>query len=740
MQDSSSNNMNTTLNSVGSLTNVLVDSSAPGITSFTRKVPVSENTNADTLTWLVTFSEDVQNVDAADFGVNGGTTASVTNVTQLTASTYDVTVSGGDLASYDGAVGLDLDGGHDITDMSNNPLPAGEPATDQTYTLDNSNPSVAIQGAPDVAYDNTPFSVSFKFSEAVTGFVVGDITVGNGTVSNFSGSGDSYSADITPSGAGDITIDVAANVAQDNMGNSNTAAPRQTVVYDNVPPSVEILNAPESVNNQDQFTVTFQFSEGVTGFAVGDIALANGTASNFSGSGNIYSADIKPNGNGDITIDVAADVAQDRARNGNSAADRVTVGCGLGCNREETIQVTQRAIQNFVGRRMVNITSDEPNFSRFLDGDGMGGGLAGFSPLRFNFSNNDTLSSGSFSTSLQQFYKLQAKLENSNVGKTAKLRGMDDDLPHVDKAVPYSPFNLWVKGRWSHSKEDRGDIDERSDYTIVHMGADYRYTPDLLVGVMGQLDWSEEKSEGLGFEAEGKGWMLGPYIVTRLADSLILDLRTAWGKSDNKVNPIGTYWDDFDTERWQLKGNLTGSFDYGEWNISPSVGLGYFEETQKEYTDSNGFVIGEQTFSLGTLDFGPTFTYTYRNDDGLLIKPQFGIKGIWDFDAPDITDVNGIAIGTEDLRAKLKLGLTVRLPSGASMHGSYSYDGIGVSDFESHTGQLAFGVPLGASWLPKGSMFQGSCAIQGVDTIGSFNQSNRDEDYKVNFSVNIPWD
>ena len=58
------------------------------------------------------------------------TTATVTNVAQVTASTYDVTVSGGDLASFNGTVGLDVSGAQNITDLAGNALPAGEPATD----------------------------------------------------------------------------------------------------------------------------------------------------------------------------------------------------------------------------------------------------------------------------------------------------------------------------------------------------------------------------------------------------------------------------------------------------------------------------------------------------------------------------------------------------------------------------------------------------------------------------------
>ena len=49
------------------------DSTAPTVTSIKRQTPTSSPTNADTLTWRVTFSEAVENVDAADFTVAGTT-------------------------------------------------------------------------------------------------------------------------------------------------------------------------------------------------------------------------------------------------------------------------------------------------------------------------------------------------------------------------------------------------------------------------------------------------------------------------------------------------------------------------------------------------------------------------------------------------------------------------------------------------------------------------------------------
>src|ERR1051326_3690134 len=110
--------------------------SAPSTTSFTRQTPATTPTNADSLVFRATFSEAVTNVDIADFAVNGTTTATVTNVVTADAGAgllWDVTVSGGDLASFNGVVGLDLSGTQDITHLAGNALPTIEPATDQTY-------------------------------------------------------------------------------------------------------------------------------------------------------------------------------------------------------------------------------------------------------------------------------------------------------------------------------------------------------------------------------------------------------------------------------------------------------------------------------------------------------------------------------------------------------------------------------------------------------------------------------
>jgi hypothetical protein len=69
------------------------------------------------------------------------------------------------------------------------------------------------------------------------------------------------------------------------------------------------------------FEARFVFSEPVTGFATGDIALSNGRASQFKAiSATEYSALVTPVRDGNVTINIAADAARNGAGLGNVAA------------------------------------------------------------------------------------------------------------------------------------------------------------------------------------------------------------------------------------------------------------------------------------------------------------------------------------------------------------------------------------------------------------------------------------
>ena len=255
------------------------DTTAPTVTSIVRQTPTSSPTNADSLTWRVTFSEAVSNVDTADFAVSGTTaTLSVSAVSGVTGA-YDVTASGGNLAGVTAMVTLSIAAGHTIQDAASTALTNTTPtgANDKSYVVDNTAPTVTITGVPGTS--SAAFTATFTFTEAVTGFVVGEITLGNATASSFMVTSTTiYTALITPTANGAVTVDVAADVALDAAGNGNTAATQASSTYT----ASSANTAPTAANNtvttaEDRaYTFTaadFGFMDADTGAALASVKI-----------------------------------------------------------------------------------------------------------------------------------------------------------------------------------------------------------------------------------------------------------------------------------------------------------------------------------------------------------------------------------------------------------------------------------------------------------------------------------
>ena len=199
------------------------------------------------------------------------------------------------------------------------------------------------------------FEVTITFGEPVEGFEQSEITVTNGSVSGFSGSGRSYTAEITPSGSGAVTVEVAADVAEDGAGNGNRAAESLVIEADLMGPEVEITSeATGPVGGA--FEVTITFSEPVEGFEQSEITVTNGSVSGFRGSGRSYTAEITPSGSGAVTVEVAADVSEDGVGNGNRAAEPLVIEADL---MGPEVGISSEATGPVGGAFEVTITFDE---------------------------------------------------------------------------------------------------------------------------------------------------------------------------------------------------------------------------------------------------------------------------------------------------------------------------------------------------------------------------------------------
>ena len=169
-------------------------------------------------------------------------------------------------------------------------------------------------------------NLTFTESETTSDFDLGDISITNASVSNFSGSGTSYTATLVPTGTSQASVLVAANKFTDLAGLNNTASNTFTYTYDGDPPLITI-SAKNGTNqvfdgettNDSQLTVAFTISESVSNFAAADIAVTGGIISNFSGSGVSYTATFTPSGPGATTIDVAGGTFTDGSNAGEHA-------------------------------------------------------------------------------------------------------------------------------------------------------------------------------------------------------------------------------------------------------------------------------------------------------------------------------------------------------------------------------------------------------------------------------------
>jgi hypothetical protein len=108
---------------------------------------------------------------------------------------------------------------------------AGSPfASEETFTIDTTPPSVTINQASDQDDPTTATTVFFTatFNEPVTGFESSDVLLGgtaNPTSASISGSGASYTVEVSGiSGSGTITASIKAGAAQDSAGNASLAS------------------------------------------------------------------------------------------------------------------------------------------------------------------------------------------------------------------------------------------------------------------------------------------------------------------------------------------------------------------------------------------------------------------------------------------------------------------------------------------------------------------------------------
>jgi gliding motility-associated-like protein len=103
-------------------------------------------------------------------------------------------------------------------------------------------PAVALTGTPSL---NSSWTMSITFSEAVTGFSIGDLQVANAVLSNLTTLNNIiYTVLVTPVAEGPVSLHLPAGQAQNIGGNGNTASNTINYNYDPSPPEVTLVGVP----------------------------------------------------------------------------------------------------------------------------------------------------------------------------------------------------------------------------------------------------------------------------------------------------------------------------------------------------------------------------------------------------------------------------------------------------------------------------------------------------------------
>jgi len=247
----------------------------------------------------ITFSEAVSGFTNDDLTVSNGTLSTVSS------SDGGVTWT----ATFTPTAGIDSTSNHVILDNTGVADGSGNAGsgttTSNNYAIDGVRPTATVVMDRSSLIIGQTAQVTITFSEAVTGFANGDLTVSGGTLSAVSSSdgGVTWTATFTPTG----NITSASNVITlNNTGYTDTAGNAGTgtsvsnnYAIDTQRPTATIVMSDPTLSAGETSQVTITFSEAVAGFTVGDLNAGNGTLSNLSSSdgGITWTATFTPNAN-----------------------------------------------------------------------------------------------------------------------------------------------------------------------------------------------------------------------------------------------------------------------------------------------------------------------------------------------------------------------------------------------------------------------------------------------------------
>tara|TARA_R110002073_G_scaffold326975_1_gene507298 strand:- start:158 stop:5872 length:5715 start_codon:yes stop_codon:yes gene_type:complete len=362
---------------------------------------VSGNEDDGPITLTATLDNDIQNGFTISVSTADGTATLANNDYTAVVSqhvtfagtagetqTFTVTPTADAITESDETISIFMQ----IPTRNNSIVDVTDTAT--VTILDDDAPVITAVSAPtDGVYgigSNLDFTATFSSAVTITGSPSIPITIGSTTLqATVSGTvngattatfrytvveddldtdGIAVGTDILLNGG---TIEDASNRAA--ILTLNNVASTTNIDVDGVKPTVVITSTVSDPTNA-AYDVTITFSEVVTGLDLSDLDVGNGTASNLTGSGAVYTATITPTGDGGVITTVFDDLVIDLAGNGNKLSNEFFVEYDA---TNPTVAITTTAVSPVNAPFDITITFSEDVTGFDITDLGVANGTAG---------------------------------------------------------------------------------------------------------------------------------------------------------------------------------------------------------------------------------------------------------------------------------------------------------------------------------------------------------------------------
>lgn len=256
-------------------------------------------------------------------------------------------------------------------------------------------------------------------------------------------------------------------------------------------------------------------------------------------------------------------------------------------------------------------------------------------------------------------------------------------------------LGVWLDGPWSHFEEDAdGAAFEGDSYSIIG-GLDYMLTDRTLAGLTFTYSHSDTDTTFNGGNIKSDGYTIAPFAAYVFNRYVYADANFgfSWldydqertgrfnGTSFEPFSPPTRIRGGFDSTRWFAAANLNGVYTVGDVNLSAQLGYLFAHESQDEFMESDGTVVGRNRIDLGQVRAGGEAGYLFG-----FIEPYGTVQFEWDHLAEDVDVAIGEQPDNKDTGWRLGGGLRFYVDDWLSggvevttVEGRGSLDGINAS-------------------------------------------------------------